>query len=267
MIKLRRCKLEDVSRITHLQPEGWDNIVKWFRLYCTNRACYPVIAEGGGKIAGVGAAIIGDRTGWLAHIIVDQELRSRGIGFQMTNHLISYLQKKNCTSISLIATKEGEPLYIKSGFSTNEKYLFYDIEKPAVFEHDMRLRPVKKTDYNGVKALDRYVSGEKRDKFIWEFIKETYVLGDNRSINGFYMPDYCEGMIISSNPEAGRELLKLKISSGKKKIVIPASNASASALLDKLGYSFTKTALRMLLGEPLRWRPDLIYSRAGGFYG
>ena len=107
---------KDIKTIKKLQPKGWSNIVETFKYYYKAPFCYPIKAVIEGEIVGIGTAISYINTGWLAHIIVSEEHRGKGIGGAIVNYLCDYLKNSGHKTISLIATELGYPVYKKAGF-------------------------------------------------------------------------------------------------------------------------------------------------------
>ena len=70
----------DIGDVNRLQPQGWKNILPYFYIYIEMPFCFPVKVVVEGKVAGIGTAIIMGTTAWLAHIIVNPDLRNSGIG-------------------------------------------------------------------------------------------------------------------------------------------------------------------------------------------
>lgn len=152
----------DLEYVALLQPEGWGDILPSIRFYCLSEFCYPLKATVGGKLAGIGTAIIFGTTAWLAHIIVHQEHRNAGIGTTITQSLIDLVRKTSCKTMLLIATTLGEPVYRKLGFSIQAQYLFLDygtLPDPAAEKHVISFHPQHE---QALFNLDSRVSGEDR---------------------------------------------------------------------------------------------------------
>ena len=84
--------------------------------------CYPIWAEVDGRIVGIGASIHFDHTAWIAHIIVDNHFRNRGIGYQIVCELLAGIKKDSIETCSLVATALGQPVYKKAGFRVVSEY-------------------------------------------------------------------------------------------------------------------------------------------------
>ena len=76
-----------------------------------------------------------------------------------------------------------------------------------------------------------------------------------------------EGKIIARSTEAGLALLNFKHSTSSRKSVLPIENTAGKDYLLSQGFQIINRAPRMILGPKIPWKPKLIFSRAGGFYG
>lgn len=267
MVKLRKCRLDDIKNIRHLQPPDWSDITFYFKFYCTHDFCYPFVAVCDNKILGVANATLNGITGWLAHIIVAEEYRRGGIGYLLTEHLIGFLHHKGCRSQLLIATEMGEEMYRKFGFKPVSCYLFFENGILKQNSLDVHIRRYRESDLNTILYLDQQASGENRKNMIKQFLENAFVYHSKLEIQGFFLQDFGEGMIVASDNIAGIALLKFKHSIKKCKTVLPVESKSAIDFLSSNGFKTGIKVLRMVLGENIQWKPELIFSRSGGFYG
>ena len=186
-LRIRPCTEHDIAQFAPLQPEGWQPIEPMFRFFRYQPFCFPHIAELDGKIVATSNGIQNEKSAWLSHIIVAPGYRRMGIGTQVTDSILKYMQGRANKSILLIATEFGEHLYPKLGFIKVGLYNFYT--------------------------------------------------GDNH---------------LSHAPD---------------KIVVPQANRVVNEYLRSLGYEFLSSAPRMALQKDVRWKPRMLFSRVGGWYG
>lgn len=279
-ILIRECTHDDVSSLQHLQPEGWDDIVRYFRFYCETPFCYPVAAVAGGGIIGVGCGIFNNGSGWVAHIIVSPEHRGKGIGAALTRFVMGRLTVKGCRTLLLIATESGEPLYWKLGFRAVGRYRFFRGPRlepgpdsgridPLEAAEGSRIGPLEGPDAASVLELDSSMTGEDRRRMLDGHLHGGFVYRDGSSggVRGFFLPSLGEGVIVARDGEAGIGLLRLKHGFGPARTVLPEENEVGAAYL--IGHDFEQynVASRMEIGDAIRWRPDMIFSRVGGHYG
>ncbi len=256
----------DLEHISHLQPPDWSDIMPRMRFYVASDYCYPIKVKMAGKIVGIGTAIVNEGTGWLANIIVDPIQRGEGVGTKITRHVMDILEEKNCSSMLLIATELGEPVYKKLGFETETSYSFLEGSPPEFISSDF----IKEFDQGMKKELfsmDAEISGEIRNRMLTEHLGQA-VAYVNQKPEGFYLPQLGEGMIIADTDEAGIELLKYKMAHSEAKVSLPIDNKAGFDFLNGLGFTpFRKEALRMHLGKKITWQPGKLFSRTGGHYG
>ena len=256
-----------LDSIRHLQPPGWSDIIAFFEFYARWDFCRPIMVLDGPDVIGVGNATSNGTTGWLSHIIVARDYRGMGIGSLLTGHLIDHLHARGCRTILLIATEAGKRMYEKLGFETVSEYVRFDEMMVLRDIQNSNIRRYRKDDYERLMALDRDISGEDRSMMLAQFVREAYVYASRSGVEGFFLPAPEEGMIVASNDEAGLALLECKHNRMKRKTVVPEENRAAVRYLSSMGGEVVSRIPRMSLGEKIRWKPELVFSRAGGFYG
>ncbi len=267
MIKIRKFEKPDLSKISYLQPDGWEDITFFFKFFEEVDFCFPVVAEIDNKIAGLANCLLNKGTGWISHIIVSDKFRNQGLGYKLTKHVMNILSEYNCTSQLLIATKMGENLYKKLGFKESTQYNFY-VGKQLNYSINENIRLLNNSDYIEILKLDLNISGELRENMIQQFIFNGYVYEENKSgkILGYFLPDLGDGVVLASNNNAGIELLKLKHTLNKCKTVLPEVNHVGNRFFVQNGFELYNQAYRMVYGEEVDWKPQFAFCRIGGFY-
>lgn len=259
----------DIDEIKELQPEGWPDITIAFNSYIEKDFCIPIKAIIEGCIVGIGSSIKFDNTAWLAHIIVREESRNKGIGYEMVKYLISDPSSKQIDTFLLIANDLGEPVYKKVGFKTISDYLF--LERESVWRNkdiiSSKITPYTNLFYNQILELDKTISGENRELLLNLHMKQCMIYQENSKIHGVFMPDLGEGLIIANSSVIGIELMKLKYAKVNK-AVIPAENKIGLEFLIQNGFKLLNSKGRkMILGKDIIWKPECYFSRIGGNYG
>ena len=269
MLKIRQLLKSEINLLQNFPPEGWNLDLPGFVCYHFGYSYfYPVAAEVENRIVGFGNGILNDKTGWLGNIIVLSEFRRKGIGYEITKHLVEYFNKKGCATQLLIASEMGENIYSKIGFKVSSEYHFFRKESESpVYMKDINIRKIREEDYSFVKKFDEGITGEKRYDLIKRFFSTGWVYRKEKFIEGVYLPELGSGLIFAKNNVAGLELLKFKLSSVKTKTVIPSGNKSAINFLINEGYQIDSTAPRMVLGKDVSWKPEYIFNRASGYCG
>ncbi|THU36936.1 GNAT family N-acetyltransferase [Niastella caeni] len=257
----------DIDSLPYIQPEGWPDIRPYFTYYTRSSFCFPIKIVNDDKMIGTGTTIIHQDVAWLAHIIVHKEYRKQGIGKLITESLVNSLKSTNCTTVYLLATDLGAPVYEKVGFETETEYLlFKDItvkEKPTLPDP---ITPYEVKYKKQIAALDKSTSGEERLFHLEEHLQTGFVYSDNGSLKGFYLPSFGDGLIIAGDPAAGLALLKLHLAS-QNRAFFPKENLVATDYLSENGNKKVSTAKRMRLGKIRPVKFDNIYNRIGGNLG
>ncbi|MFC0182659.1 Acetyltransferase (GNAT) domain-containing protein [Pseudarcicella hirudinis] len=256
----------DINALRELQPDDWNDITPSIEFYTKSSFCFPKKVVIDNKIAGIGTTIIHKNTAWLAHVIVHKDFRKRGIGLLITKTLVESLPA-NIETVYLIATELGAPVYEKAGFITESEYLFFkDVHLGENHQFSDRIIPFKYEFRNGIIQTDQLVSNEERTKFLDMYLENGFVYVQENHVRGFYLPDFGEGLIISTDPESGSALLKFHLKSNSK-VSFPSENIAATAFLNDLGFKEFKRAKRMRLGIERSVKFDSIFNRISGSLG
>ncbi len=263
---LQPLKHIDLPFLSDVQPQDWPDITPYFDYYTSTSFCFPFKVLLDGKLAGVGTTILHDEVAWLAHIIVAPEHRNKGIGKFITQELVDFSKSKNCSTILLIATDLGAPVYEKIGFETDTEYLFFKDLSSFPLANTLDIHPFIPEYKNQLLKLDLETSGENRSMQLEAYLAEALVYKRNENIEGFYLPSLNEGLIVANTVVAGIELIKYR-SQTRDRISFPIENKSAREFLYQQGYQEFKTAKRMWLGTKRPWNATQLYNRIGGNLG
>lgn len=160
-------------------------------------------------------------------------------------------------------------LYEKLGLPKSTYYYFYNKPQLSLRINSNNLRSIQETDYEQIFNLDKEISGENRKSMIQNLSTKgwPYFDKDENDLLGYFLPNVGEGVICAKDETAGIELLKIKHCQKNGRAVLPVENKSGRKFLEEHGFKLVNKAPRMVLGEEIHWKPDLIFSRIGGFYG
>lgn len=256
----------DLARLNEVQPPEWPDITPYFEFYLSNSYSFPFRVTSEEELIGTGSVIFHRNTAWVAHIIVKPDYRGRGLGREITDHLLSIAKKRKPRSIMLIATPMGEPLYTKMGFIKDAEYSFFR-EGHTPVPSDSLIRNAVFSDFGTLLEMDTQISGEDRSILLTPHLPDAFVYGSEHHASGAYFPTLTEGLIIAVNKEAGLELMKYKYNKGIITAILPSDNIAGMNLLQESGSHFFRTASRMHIGEKINWKPEGIFSRIGGYLG
>ncbi len=257
----------EISQLKGFAPADWHfDLESFLSEHFGKDHFFAFVAKTKGKIIAVGNGVFNGNAGWAGNIIVDEHYRRQGIGTAITQAIVDEFKRRNCSSVLLIATNNGMPVYYKLGFKTSLNYSFYRCPFPLDFNEDGHIQKIRKTDFEKILALDRFATGEDRRMFLSKFILSGWGFYKN-GMQGFYLPDFGAGYIAAENAEAGLSLLRFKLSKPGQIVVIPEENFAASGFLEEIGCVETTIAPRMYLGQETSWHPEMIFSRAAGYCG
>lgn len=268
MAIIREIKADEIPKVKDFPPADWHfDIVIFLEQHLGQPYFYAVVAIESGKIIAAGNVIINGNTSWLGNIIVKEKHRERGIGKQITKHLIDYSYEKKCNSLLLIATQYVKPLYKKLGFQVDSYYTFLRPKLEIFLEQNKHIRAATQEDIGKISNLDSMISDENRIAFLHQFMNNAFVYENSGKINGFYLPDLGSGFIAALDHKAGLPLLDFRNNQKGGQVVIPHQNKAALYYLLNQGYSIEKSAARMYLGYKTSWKSEHVYCRGAGYCG
>ena len=98
---------------------GWNQTsADWERfLEASKGGCFVAVVEG--RVCGTATTITYEnRFAWIGMVLVDPDYQKHGIGTQLLNKTIDYLERRKIPTMKLDATPQGKPIYSKLGFVT-----------------------------------------------------------------------------------------------------------------------------------------------------
>jgi GNAT superfamily N-acetyltransferase len=257
----------DLIHIPSLQPEGWYNIQPIHAFYTSVDFCFPLKLMIDGRMAGIGTGIVHGDVAWLGHIIVHPDFRNRGLGGIITKALVEQMHAKNCKTIYLIATELGEPVYKKIGFETETEYVFFkDLVKNIDWNPSAEVIPYNPSHKDQIIEIDRFVSGENRMVHLERFLSNGFVHMTDDIVNGFYLPDFGDGVILATKLNAGLDLMRLRLAA-KDNASFPIDNVDALRFMRDNNFQEFRKAKRMRLGPERELNLQFVYNRIGGNVG
>lgn len=182
-------------------------------------------------------------------VIVNKEYRGLGLGKKATQKCIDSVSKD--TSIMLISTEDGKPLYENLGFITVDyvhKYLSDSyIQTKMSFNQEITLGKYSENDFNEIVELDSAAFGDKRRKFLLNRIEQSklclVVRNQKGKIIGYGLSilgpiNLILGPIVAPNPQTAALIVdELALNhQGKLRIDVPSSNNELMLFLEKSGF-------------------------------
>lgn len=257
---------DDLPLLAPLQPEDWGDITPAIAYYTNNAACFPFKLVLEDKLAGIGTVITHRDTAWLAHIIVHNDCRNRGLGTFITRQLLDSAPLKTIKTVQLIATDLGEPVYKKLGFTTETEYVLYkDIAVTAAASLP-NIHTFTTGMQQDVLNIDQQITGEDRSVLLLPHLENAFVFKNGMKVEGIYLPTLGEGWIAATSPAAGIALMQLRLTQ-KQNAAFPVNNVTALDYLAQQQIPAFKRVKRMILGDACKWQPENVYNRVGGNLG
>jgi ribosomal protein S18 acetylase RimI-like enzyme len=272
----------DVSAGMRLkEAAGWNQTREdWERFLQANpEGCF--VADQDGDVAGTVTTIIYEnRLAWVGMVLVDAQLRGKGIGTALLLKAINYLDTRKIPCVKLDATTQGKPIYARLGFRVEYEIERHCLRREANSKASVALASDRAESIETVLKLDREVFGADRSDLLRsvaasapELIVTTRL---DDAVEGFALgrkgsrADHL-GPWVASNAPAAREVFEAFLLRSRRNVVfvdVMKDNPWALALLAEKDFQFSRSLTRMYRGEnAYRGRPDLLYSILGPEFG
>ncbi len=258
---------EDINQLNLLQPADWSDIRPYFDYYSSSSFCDPIKISDANRIIAVGTIIKHQDTAWLSHLIVHPEYRNQGIGKLLTNSLIRRADQGIFKTIYLDATDMGYPIYIKAGFKIETEYVHLEGNLINLNLKDAsRVIPFEEKFKAEVMELDKITSGETREVIFRDHLKSSLLYLKDGKVRGVYFPSFFDRYIMADLPEAGKELMKLRLRV-KNTTKLPIKNQAGIDFLLENNYKEVRRSKRMILGAKREWMAENNFNRISGGLG
>ena len=267
-LNIRPLENSEIALANSLVPVEWNFSLLQFYNSHPERDSYRIFgAFIENKLVGFGDVVINGHTGWLANIVINSENRTRGYGQAITMFLLDYLKTQNCRTILTMTNDANRVNYQKLGFLTSSVYCVLKGSHINSLHEFKYLRRIDEKDREEILRLDSISTNEDRSILLNGFVSTGWVYENpaDGGVEGFYLPGFCEGPVTASNTDAGLKLLQLKHSLSLKDAILPCDNKAAVDFLKKNHFREKGLIHRMVIGEDLDWKQEMIFSRAGRF--
>jgi GNAT superfamily N-acetyltransferase len=265
VIHIREMTLGDVQLGMRLKTQaGWNQVEEDWRRMRDMQPDGCFVAEFEGVPVGTTNTCIFDSVAWIAMVLVDAELRSKGIGKAMMVHALSFLDGKGVPTIRLDATPMGQPLYEKLGFVEEYRLIRYDgvLALPPKLQSDSRLRRVHDDEVfalDQIIELDRQVTSTNRRKLLSRLCLANpsavrWVESGERLLGYMTVREGSSAVQLGpciAEAEAGPLLLTdtwERYVGHRVFIDIPTGNVSAVRMAEAMGLKAQRTLVRMCRG-------------------
>lgn len=250
VLKLVELDQDDILGLIELSASvGWDYDEYEIR---TVMSCGKIFGHKNatGKIVSSAAIIAYDtHLASIGMVIVNKEYRGLGLGKKATQKCIDSVSKD--TSIMLISTEDGKPLYENLGFITVDliqKFLCDRYIHTERFDNqDITIEKYSEIDFNAIVELDSSAFGDKRRRFLLNRIKQSkqclVVKNQKGKIIGFGLSilgpiNLILGPIVAPDPQTAAMIIdRLALHhEGKLRIDVPSGKNEFISFLQKSGF-------------------------------
>jgi len=230
-----------LRRYLALEPEGWFAI------------------EESGTLVALGGAVAFGRLAWLGLMVVEASMQRRGLGARVARAAIDWAHARGCSTICLIATPAGIPLYRRLGFVPDgDSHELSGTPRPLLLRAEsVSVRRWTDEDTAEVARLDAPAFGADRSRLLAAYAREfsgsAWVSRDDRGrVSGFVIvQDDLIGPWCAVDEHVGGLLLDLALRGVTRTFRVGALDAMGAALLAPRGFSAGRALPRMRLGPPV----------------
>jgi GNAT superfamily N-acetyltransferase len=219
---------------------------------------------------GSAVAIRHRASGWIGHVFVSPQMRGRGLATDLTRVALEQLRELGCATILLTATAMGRPVYQRLGFEVETHHHEYRGQGLPARTALAPWRPLLESDLEGLRTLDRKVTGDDRGALLGRFAPYGWGHSSEDGLTGAILPSPSGGglaaLLPGSAESAEATLRAIRTLAGPRDdlLVYPTTeNEAAHRLLRQEGFEELRAIPRMVLGQPLQWVPQAVWSPLG----
>lgn len=236
-----------------------------------------------GKIVSSAAIIPYDNSfASIGMVIVNENFRGMGLGKKATRKCIESVSKE--TTIMLIATEEGNPLYEKMGFKTVDsvhKYLCesYIVGTKTLIKSDIAIEGFSGNDIDELIKLDEGAFGDKRTVFLMNRIQQSekclVVKDSDGTIMGYGLSiigpiNLILGPIVAPDFQIASVLIDELSSNhqGRLRIDVPSGNDEFMMFLEKSGFvNVSQPPIMVINSTNMPSRNNTLFGIAAQIFG
>jgi predicted GNAT family N-acyltransferase len=235
-----------------------------------------------GKIVSSAAIITYDTNlASIGMVIVHENYRGLGLGKLATQKCIESVSEH--IAIMLVATKDGEPLYKKMGFTTVDyvhKYLTENYIGPHnLVSNEYAIEDFNENDFAEIVNLDTAAFGDNRSNFLRNRIKQSkhcvVVRDHHANIIGFGLSilgpiNLILGPIIAPDSKTASLIINTlaKNHHGKLRIDVPSGHAEFIKWIEQSGFTeANRPPIMILHAEKMPTRNNTLFAIAAQIFG
>ncbi len=270
MIMVKQMDQSDIVFAKSLTDiEGWGHLEEDFErfLFLDPAGCY--VAWQGSKRAGIVTSVSYGNQSFLGNLIVQKEMRGRGIGVKLMEYVIDHLDRRGMKTIELDGVFKAVQTYRILNFK--DKYLSMRFVRPAAEDrHDMELQGADCTeDIGTILRFDREKTGMDRSRFLEHLLKRhanttymrfwqgitAYAVVRERANKVLHI-----GPMVAESENVASDLLAaicMKHGNRDLTIGVPCISAAALKMVVQRGFLHRPPSLRMYRGSRVEYEKDV----------
>lgn len=266
--RIRQLTLADVPAALRLcRAAGWNQTHRDWQMLIQfqPRGCFAAVIEDL-LVGTVTTSRFDDRLAWIGMMLVDEQVRRRGIARSLMSTALRYLQNSGVRCVKLEATPAGRLVYEKLGFQTEFDFCRWERDGRSTASGTGESPSASALD-DLLCTLDQKAFGADRWRLLQAIATRSAVVSGP---NGFgmlrsgHLADYL-GPLIAATPTVARGLATSLLAhcSGSVFWDVPSENRAAVDLAQSLGFRQVRSLTRMWTGDELvGGAPDLQYALA-----
>jgi GNAT superfamily N-acetyltransferase len=258
---------------------GWNQTsTDWERfLRASPEGCF--VAEVDGKVVGTATTMVYEgRLAWIGMVLVDPDYRGRGIGTELLEKTIDYLDARRIPTMKLDATPQGKPIYARLGFAAEYEIERWELRRAA----EAATAPAASAlaGLEEILRVDREIFGADRGDLLRSLDREapefTLMTSSPGHLTGYALgrrgsrADHL-GPWMARDEASARDLLdRFLRCSGRETVFVDClkENPCTRQLVRSRGFEFSRPLTRMYRGPNTHpGQPELLCAALGPEFG
>jgi GNAT superfamily N-acetyltransferase len=268
--KLRLLQAQDIPSALELSAEaGWNQTADDWRMLIDLAPESCLAIEVDGELATTTTLLCyGKRLAWMGMVLTRIKFRGQGLATHVLSEALKLADRMNIETVKLDATDQGQPLYEKLGFRSEqpvERWVRAGTGSAIEFDAQSKLLSAEQL------SADQEAFGADRAPFLQKLARRnlpmvvgnSYLLARSGSRTSYLGP------CISADADIARSLIHRSAQSTAAAISwdLLKQNPNAEAIAKDLGFTPQRYLTRMVRGKGLRGRQQSVYALGGFEFG
>lgn len=266
---LRRLAASDVPAALELSEQaGWNQTADDWRMLIdlAPEGCLAIEVEG--KLAATTTLLCyGRRLAWIGMVLTKKSYRGRGFARRLLTQALSLADQAGIETVKLDATDQGQPLYEKMGFRTEEAVERWT--RPGTGDTTGTRNPDGERPAENWRMADHRAFGADRSELLEKLARRgqpPFVIDDSYWLTRPGRHSHYLGPSVCDAPRTARALIERALPTAGNRDCswdLFPTNPDAAAIARDLAFTPTRRLQRMVRGKDLRADNDSIYAIAG----